>query len=323
MSPTDGLLKFITKHLERLDDSLTRVMATRDIESVHILRVSSRRLSEPLELLAGFFGRKRCLRLRSGLGDIRDALRRVRDVDVLRLAIAGDQSGFASDPEDLAKLQGVLAIERESDLIAARHQIERADPSRVLRVMDALCEKLRGLESRRDEKDLLRAARRLWQEKAKRLIDRPPTREHGPGLHKTRIRLKAFRYSTELVCRLDGQTRDDLLKASASMQDRLGAWNDHFCAARMLGQIAQDEQTLSAGPLWCASVLEFAARRARAMTDELGEIMISWPRLRRAIEADVFGRPDRSGSSVTAKGKVASSLERATEGDLRMAGGPA
>lgn len=320
MSPTDGLLKFITKHLDRLDASLTRVMATRDIESVHVLRVSSRRLSEPLELLAGFFGRKRCIRLRSGLGDIRDALRRVRDVDVLRLAISSDQSGFASDPEDLARLQGVLAIEREADLIAARRQIERANPSRIWRSMEDLCERLHGLDSRSDEKELLRAARRLWRKKAERLLNRPPTREHGPGLHKTRIRLKAFRYSTELFCRLDGRTRDDLLLAAASMQDRLGKWNDHLCAARMLGQIAQDEQTLSAGPLWSASVLEFAARRARAMTEELGEIMMSWPRLRRAIESDVFGRSGNSGSPATAAVKDAPSMERSIEGDLRLAG---
>lgn len=304
MSPTDGLLKFTGKHLDRLESAAARVLTTRDIDSVHELRVSSRRLSEPLELIGTLLREKHCRKLRKRVRTLRDALRTVRDVDVLRLALTRDNGGLSDDAEALLKLQGVIAIQREADLLSARKKIRAAKPKRIGRAIAELCKEVEAHDAKRDRVALSRNARRLWTRKAEELLNRAPAREHGPGLHKTRIRLKAFRYSTELMSRLDGTDRDELLRVCAAMQDRLGAWNDHFSAARLLGQIAQDGVTLAAGPEWSAQILELAAHRARQMNDELEEILSEWPRLRHAIESTVLGRV-QSEPAATSRSKVA------------------
>lgn len=290
MSPTDGLVKFVSKHLDRLESALTRVAATRDIEAVHELRVASRRLTEPLELISRSTGAKRCARLQKTLRAVRNALRDVRDADVLLIALADSKHDGLSGADDIAKLQGMLVIHRENDLVAARKTIRRLEPDAVRNEVAKLCQSIERKQTRRRNKCLLASAREFWRHKAEALLDRPPSRDHGPGIHKTRIRLKALRYATELMSRLDGESRDDLLKQFAAMQDRLGAWNDHFCAARLLTQLARDEQMLAAGPEWSAKILDYAARRARRMNDELSEILIGWPRLRGAIESQVLGR---------------------------------
>lgn len=311
MTPVEGLLKFTNKHLDRLEAAVARVLATRDIEPVHELRVSSRRLSEPLELIGEALGRKRTRKLRGDLGRLRGSLRRVRDVDVLRLALAEAGANPVGSTEDLTKLQGLLAIQRESELESARKTLRKCRPDRI---RDEIASSLKTFESRfRDHgKRLLHDARDIWHRKAGALLERPPVREHAPGLHKTRIKLKALRYSTELMGRLDGENREVILKQFAGMQDRLGAWNDHVCATALLAQLVQNDQTLACDPVWSAAVLEYAARRARSMSDELTEVLVLWPRLRTAVELHVFGREERdmTGASLRASSEPAAAMGR-------------
>ncbi|MBK8267181.1 MAG: CHAD domain-containing protein [Planctomycetes bacterium] len=290
MSPTDGLIKFATKHIDRMESALVRTMTSRDVDSVHELRVSSRRLSEPLALIRKAFGLRKCRSHCDALRGIRDSLRVVRDIDVLRLALSVHEAGAIKRPTDHMKLVGILAIQRENELLAARQALHSIRVKRVRQALSDLCQHVSRLDTKRDRSRLLLTARRLWERKAEALLDRPPARELGPGLHKTRIRLKAFRYSTELMVRLDGADREDLIRNCTAMQDALGQWNDHFTAARLLSAIARDELTLAAGPEWSASVLEYAAQRARAMNGELDGIMQTWTRLRKIIELQVLGR---------------------------------
>ncbi len=293
MSPTDGLLKFTNKHLDRFEAALARVLATRDIEPVHELRVSSRRLSEPLELMGESLGRKKMRRLRKALGEVRGSLRHVRDIDVLRLALVDAESASVGNAEDLAKLQGLLAIHREAELSTSRKLLKQLRPAKTHDAIGATLKSYSSGLTRSREKRLVDDSARLWRRKAEALLERPPARDHAPGLHKTRLKLKALRYSTELLSRLDGENREPLLKQFAAMQDRLGAWNDHVCATAMLAQLVQNDQALAGDPEWFATVLDYAARRARLMSHELGETLILWPRLRSAVELHVFGRAPR------------------------------
>jgi len=290
MSPVHGLVRFSVKQLDRLETAITRVDATRDIEAVHALRVASRRLNEPLELIGESRGRKRCKKLIGSLRKLRNAVRDVRDMDVLMMALTGADRGHLSDAEGVAKLQGTLAIMRENKLLDARKTIRRLDPENLREKASALLKECDRGESRKRAKRLLSSSRKQWVRKAEALLERPPAREHGAGVHKVRIRLKALRYSTELMSRLDGENREALLSQFEAMQDRLGAWNDHFSAARLLTQIASDEDTSASDPLWSSQILQYAARRVRAMGDELEGILLAWPRLRAVIETHLPGR---------------------------------
>jgi len=80
----------------------------------------------------------------------------------------------------------------------------------------------------------------------------------------------------------------------------------------LLAQLVQNDQTLACDPNWSAAVLEYAARRARSMSDELTEVLVLWPRLRTAVGLHVFGREERdmTGASLRASSEPAAAMGR-------------
>ena len=294
MTLASDLLTFSRKRLERLESSLETALATGDVEAVHDVRVASRRLAEPLDIMAHFLGVKRIKRARRLLRHVRRAFQSVRDLDVMQMALGHEPTAPGMNPNDLAQLEGVLTGRRERALRDARSIGRELTPARVSRaVSDLFCDFDHAVEERHNA-PMQDYARSVWRDRASALLDDAPPDAEGANLHDTRIRLKQLRYSTELLLRLEGREDDELLHEMAGMQDLLGSWNDHLVAAAEMARIARKEDTLARQPVWAAHLLEYAAARAIQADAGRAAILSAWPAVRDRVRAAL----DHSISSV-------------------------
>lgn len=283
------LAGYVQKQLKRFDKSLSASQETGDVEAVHDVRVASRRLAEPLRLMGKGLGRKRVQRECRLLRRTRGALRQVRDLDVLQTAMMESHAGGILEPTDLAHVEGVLTQRREKTLSKARRRWAQFRPEKLIsRVNDLADEYASAVQEDLDEA-LAQQVRRLFQQRAERLLSRDPRRPETVDLHETRICVKRLRYTAELMRDTQVQSNLELIDSLAKMQERLGRWNDDLVAARMIAKIACKLSSLVEQPAWSARLLAYSANRVRSAEAARRAILEEWPSvdtaLRRCLEA--------------------------------------
>jgi CHAD domain-containing protein len=244
---------FRTQHARMLaHDPGTRLGA--DPESLHQLRVATRRLRAFLRAARPLLDPEWADELRAELGWLGSALGAARDLDVL-----ADHLGREAARLDGPDVAGANVVLREvaKERRATRRRVVRALRSdRYLTLLDRLEEAgdppLASAAAyapsltdvwRGEHAKLHRAVRSLGAEPA------------DDALHEVRIKVKRARYAAELA-RLDGYVR-----AAKSLQDVLGEHQDAVVAEARLRAVAEThpEAALAAGRL----VERERARRAR------------------------------------------------------------
>src|SRR5262245_16651308 len=84
---SDLFTRAAREHLDRLIEGEKRVRAEGDLEGVHLMRTSCRRLRASLAYLGDHLDREERKTLQRGLRDLMATLSPVRDLDVLRAAV--------------------------------------------------------------------------------------------------------------------------------------------------------------------------------------------------------------------------------------------
>src|SRR5437867_1740435 len=105
-----SLIDYVEKHLKRFSTNLEKAIESGDVEAVHDLRVASRRLTEPLKMLAPWMDKGRIKVTLRSLRKARRAFRKVRDLDVVQASVC---NGAPLDSTDLAPLEGILTRRRQ------------------------------------------------------------------------------------------------------------------------------------------------------------------------------------------------------------------
>jgi CHAD domain-containing protein len=284
---TDNLLLYIEKQLKRFCLNLDKAVETGDIEAVHDLRVASRRLAEPLRLLAPWAGRRRTDRIRQCLRRTRRAFRKVRDLDVVQSSLCNTPPPAPLDTTDLAQLEGVLTRRRERALRKAVRKVGRVSPAETAGTAQCIVGDVRENASNPDESDPLieNAADKLFVHWSQRLAEKDPRSAKTNHLHETRLCVKRLRYAAELRRDLKGGEADPLIPSLAAMQELLGQWNDHLTAARHVSAIARKDRTLARQSSWSARLLHYAGNRAQEAEQLRLRIIEKWPSLEAALGA--------------------------------------
>lgn len=260
MSARSDLASLSRKRLERLDNNLDAALESGDVEAIHQVRVSSRKLVESICIFGTCVGERSVRRVQKALKRLRDLFREVRDLDVLQLSLSKAGGDAKLSPTQLAQLEGSLTSRRERILNRVRSQCKSQKIGRVTRRVESLID---DFESDADEDDalILEAARSRWRKRADDLIAETNPAHPRESLHPMRLKLKRFRYSTELLLRLEGREGEEILQELAGLQDELGAWNDGVFAVREITRIARRPDTLSAEPHRSACLLAYAGER--------------------------------------------------------------
>jgi len=294
MQRTDRLIEFITKQLARLDKHFDAVQERGDVDAVHDFRVASRRLREPLDIMAHWTPRRRVTRVARRLRRMRRAVSTVRDLDVLFESLADRTTSPRIDAADRERLEALLTSRRRHALAKARNTLLTHKPHKVQEQVPELIAIFR--ERIAGEHDAVaNAMDEQWRQRASAIMARHPQDDATTDLHECRVLLKKLRYSTELLRRMQDRQRGPFLDALVSMQDLLGAWNDHLFAAGELARLATREKILARHSRLSAGLLNGAAARAALAEALRREVLSAWPMLRRAIETE-------SGSSAVPAG---------------------
>ncbi|QDU90148.1 CHAD domain protein [Pirellulimonas nuda] len=194
-----------------------------DIEPVHRLRVASRRAAAALRLFQDVLPKGPRNRLMRNLKRARQAAGDARDLDVLMERLG------AVEPPPTHVLQ-VLAEQRDKAQRAVKRASRELDGGRKLKKLS------RRLWKKAPGKGAGQTAVAPWAlERTIALIDRldaarPNTRE-AEALHQFRIEAKRLRYAVEILAGvLPAGYADETLPRLKTVQDRLGAINDHASA---------------------------------------------------------------------------------------------
>ncbi len=278
-------LEFAERHLSKYVSTLEQSLATGEVESVHDVRVASRRLQAVLLTLDGVVPQRRSSSLRAFLKKTRRAFRKVRDFDVFGERIAEWNShGELLGGEDAERLSRFIEERRAAALGKARRRCakQRASDriSRIRRVLEsARMAPAEQLHERLQETSTAQVAS---------LCNRQVPEMQKGELHAWRVQVKRARYHTELLYRLEGREDDTFLVQLTEMQERLGRWNDRRVAARTCIRIAGVDDVLEDSTEWAEALLRCSVILLERLEQDREEIARTWQDLVIAARGVLF-----------------------------------
>jgi CHAD domain-containing protein len=204
-----------------------------DPESVHKMRVASRRLRSTLKTFKRSFAPEPASRIGPELKWLAQQLGEVRDGQVLSHKL------LASVEREGAEFAPVAQRIRENlDAKVARGRealAEDLDSQRYLALLDATDELVGAPDT--TENDPLRRVRKALK-KADDLLDRATADGVDAELHEARKAYKRARYAVEVFVPSVGKRAKQLTKALTNLQDVLGAHQDSVVAREILHDLA-------------------------------------------------------------------------------------
>lgn len=242
------LTEIITSQLDALRVYHRAVLDSDDIEAVHKMRVTTRRLQASLDLLESQLNVRG---LKTRLRTWRRALSRVRNYDVFLELIAKEEPARGrARKEQLQLIKGILQQRRARRATKVRHFLERADIDKIaikLRLLVPAPEQTAAPtpdEPSPTERRLARyetgsmnidegvvaayAAERLEQRltEFQALVAQSQPTNDPAELHQLRIAAKRVRYLMENISQMGFGDASKALLWLRTLQDRIGDWHD-------------------------------------------------------------------------------------------------
>jgi inorganic triphosphatase YgiF len=227
--------------LHHIASNVPAVIAAREPEGIHQIRVGLRRLRVVLALFDG--GRNEALgSLRKRAKTLGRALAEARDFDVLATELlARVERAYGSDRE-LARLRKVIERERDARWRAALGELRSDRFTGFLIDLAAAAEAGRKREDAEGlaKRPALALARGALERRLQKLRKLAKKMESLPaeGRHALRIELKKLRYTAELFASLfPARGVAPFLKQLSGLQDIFGALNDAEMAQKVLQRL--------------------------------------------------------------------------------------
>jgi len=232
------LSPLIEEHLERLASVLRQVLAEGDPDSVHDLRVVTRRLQQVLTALSPRPRAKKIDRLRRTLRRIRRSLGSWRNYDVTLETVAKRRRASRSSRKRAAwdVVRDYLDKRRMEETIRARRRILDEHPETLAdRLRAALSDRLEKTSTRDLHQTLLVRVEATWLA-WEQSFQRAEQERAVPAVHALRIATKRLRYRAELARSLDEPALDRVLDWAKGVQQVLGDWHDRQVLHQLIAE---------------------------------------------------------------------------------------
>ncbi|MFN8380094.1 MAG: CHAD domain-containing protein [Anaerolineae bacterium] len=245
-----------------------------DIEDVHEMRVSTRRMRSALRLLEPYYTGKTAARFRRDLGEIAAVLGDIRDRDVLLANMSADLPALPEAAQaELRRVMQFIEGERESEREDLTAMVEKRRYSRFIERFRAFLTTPGAQAVAFSEHAVAPSLVRhvlptvIYQHLGiVRAYDAVITTAEAPTLHQLRIEFKRLRYSITIFEEVLGSGARTYLKDLKIMQDHLGRMQDIATAHVLLEplQARLDEAQQAALNAYFAQVdSELAELRAK------------------------------------------------------------
>ena len=282
----------VEQRLQTLSKSLRDSYTERSIDTVHDLRVASRRLRAFVLVFRDVLSEKAQARLEKDLKRVARAVGALRDLDVL-VGLAEGRVAAADSELERAAIEHLLEhLERRRGKVAAAAEAQLKDVdlgSLSRRVRRAARDVIAGLSP----PDAQRAHARSLLER--QILDAAQLPGEGvepaAQLHRLRIDIKKIRYALELFEPLLGKHFEVLYERATALQELLGTHHDltvlRELVAKRAAKLARKNRTaLSAGLERTGAALALDQQRALTLFAERGFDSNWWrSELRQALES--------------------------------------
>lgn len=219
------LLKLVRRRLEKYATLLPKALISDQADTVHDLRVASRRLQQLLRVLASVERAKSIKKTTASLRRVRQALGPCRDLDVNLALIDAkrEQSAAGSVQRAWQLVADELAARRPALLARARHQIASQDLYKLIdRAQRLLVAQPSDFDALEPVTMAMAKSMEVWRESFEAARQQP----EAEALHRLRIAGKKLRYRAEIVAALGQAKVKPLVNTLAAMQGALGDWHD-------------------------------------------------------------------------------------------------
>ena len=264
--------------LRQIGANASGLVADRDPEWIHQMRVGTRRLRSCLTLMADVGPAADIALVAAESKWLAGALGPARDWDVFATEtlppLTSWFAGDAATAAGLARLRARLARRRRAARESARDAVRSPRVTRLLLAVGARCASPALVapaavraeppprRARRFAADLLARRHRKLAKRGARLAEATPEERHA-----VRIAAKKMRYAAEFFAPLFPVRRARAyLRALAQLQDALGHFSDATTAARLAAELAGTDAAAAAA---AGAVKGWAAARAAALEPEL------------------------------------------------------
>ncbi|HXW83456.1 MAG TPA: CHAD domain-containing protein [Candidatus Binataceae bacterium] len=266
--------------------------AVGDVESLHQLRVATRRLRASIDLFGSVLNGNQVRLWKRDLPWVAQAAGQVRERDIIATLIRVRAAKI--DPklaESLGAAYQKLSVERSDRLhnFATVLQSERYQQM-INRLAHPVLRK--GAEEQklaRSAADILRpiasGAARAGEHLA---ADAPPG-----AVHRARVRVKRLRYGLELLAEFGGKRKRKALALLEELQDQLGEFNDVIVTGGWLIEYGASADAPSATALAAGALVQSLGKRQQKLA---GRCLKTWRKYERsAIMRDTLGEIRRGG----------------------------
>ncbi len=241
----------VRESLAKLREGEVRVREARDLEGVHLMRTSARRLRSAVQHLGGHLPGGERRRLGRALKDLMTVLSPVRDLDVLVHAVGASEVLAPADSESLKS--GALS-ELAGPVRLMTEHLDGPDHAKLLADLEAAAAAPGdgSTVSTSGPKRLLKAVGAV-------LAGRPDdwAKAGDEALHELRKDVKRLRYALEAFRPSYGRPVAELVERCRDLQEALGAIQD---AAAFAGTL-RNLRTFAAGQFLAAERMRAVGRR--------------------------------------------------------------
>lgn len=225
VSSQSKLLKLTRRRLEKYATLLPKVLVSDDPETIHDLRVWSRRLQQVLRVIAPPSQGKKSNRVLTALRDVRQILGPCRDLDVniALLESKREAGGTGSVQRAWQSMQSELESQRQALIERVRRDIAGRDHFKfITRVQSLIARTERDYDPLEQITAAMIKSMDGWDETFTATREQPD----AAALHALRIAGKKLRYRAELLAALGQPKVNPLVKMLKEIQKTLGDWHD-------------------------------------------------------------------------------------------------
>lgn len=225
VSAQTKLLKLTRRRLEKYATLLPKVLVSDDPETVHDLRVWSRRLQQVLRVIAPSGQANKIKKLLRVLRYVRQTLGPCRDLDVNIALIESKHRHSGTDSVQRAwrSMQIELEAQRQALIERVRGDIAGQDHFKfITRVQSLIARGERDFDPLEKITAAMTKSMAGWEESFAATREQPD----AAALHALRIAGKKLRYRAELLAALGQAKVKPLVKTLKEIQTTLGDWHD-------------------------------------------------------------------------------------------------
>jgi CHAD domain-containing protein len=244
---SDAFVAISRKRLEKFASVFPRVLVSADPDTIHDLRVYSRRFQQILRVLHPKPASKKARKVIRRLRRARRALGTCRNLDVIS-ELLQEKLTTAGNPvarDGLDQLKSFVDKRRREALDQARGKLGGYDLMDFLSRSQALLAAARDADAAaKNLSATIAKARDDWEN----ALDAAKESADPDRLHALRIGGKRLRYSIELLADLGDAKSKVQVKALKALQDQLGDWHDRVVLLENAAEFLTRKDFLASHP---------------------------------------------------------------------------